>query len=84
MGLIARLAKARVTTESFDARVGQVLCFVAAVALFVVAVLKLSRLRLSEGQLIIGLLAAIACTLLLVVLGLLIPISIAVRKGRQE
>ncbi|HUT32365.1 MAG TPA: hypothetical protein VNE39_02705 [Planctomycetota bacterium] len=83
MGPIARLAKARVTTDFFDARLGQLVCFVAAVALFVIAVLKLCRLQLTEGQLVIGLLAAIACSLLLVVLGFLIPISIAVRKGGQ-
>ena len=84
MGPIARLAKARVTTDFFDARLGQVICFVAAVALLVAAVLKLCRLGLPEGQLIIGLLAAIACSLLLVVVGLLLPISAASRKGRQE
>lgn len=84
MGPIAWLAKARVTTDLFDARLGQMVCFVAAIALFVIAVLKLCRLGLTEGQLIIGLLAAIACSLLLVVLGFLIPVSAAVRKGRQE
>ncbi|MBM4040226.1 MAG: hypothetical protein FJ290_17105 [Planctomycetes bacterium] len=83
MGPIARLAKARVTTALFDARVGQILCFVAAIALFPLVVLKLTRLQLTEGELIIGLLAAGACSLLLVVLGLLIPISVPVRKGRQ-
>jgi Na+(H+)/acetate symporter ActP len=84
MGPVGRLAKARVTTDFFDARLGQMLCFVAAIALFVLAVLKLCRLGLTEGQLIIGLLAAIACSLLLVVLGLLLPISAALRKDRQE
>ncbi|MBM4033516.1 MAG: hypothetical protein FJ291_17275 [Planctomycetes bacterium] len=84
MGPIGRLAKARVTTELFDARLAQVLCFIAAVGIFVAVVLKLCRLRLTEEQLIIGLLAAIACSLLLVVLGLLLPISAALRKDRQE
>ena len=84
MGQIPRLAKASVTTDTFDGRLGQMVCFVAAVVLFALAVLKLSRLQLTEGQLVIGLLAAIACSLLLVVLGFLIPISIAVRKGRRE
>ena len=84
MGQIPRLAKASVTTDPLDGRLGQIVCFVAAVVLFALAVLKLSRLQLTEGQLVIGLLAAIACSLLLVVLGFLIPISIAVRKGRRE
>jgi hypothetical protein len=84
MGPLARLAGARITTDFFDARLGQGVCFVAAVVLLVAVVLKLSRLGLSEGQLIIGLLAAIACSLLFVILGLLLPISASVRKGRQE
>lgn len=76
MGFLARLAKAPLTTARFDARLGQIVCFVAAIAVFVLAVLKLCSLRLTERELFIGLLAAIACTLLLIVIGLLLPISV--------
>ncbi len=84
MGYLSRAARTAITSDRLDARVGQMLCFVGAAALFVLAVRKLCTLYLEEGVLIVGLLAAIACSLLLVVLGLLIPISIALRKGRQE
>ena len=84
MGLLARLGKARVTTDAFDARVGQILCFAAAVAIFAVAVLKLCSMRIEEGLLIVGLLATIACSLLFVVIGLLLPISARARHGSDK
>ena len=71
---LIRIAKRRLTSDRADARAGQIICFAAAVALFTLAVLKLCSLRLPEGPLIIGLLAALACALLLIVLGLLLPL----------
>lgn len=84
MGIFTRVANVPLTTERLDAWLGQILCFVAAVVLLVIAVRKLCSLQLAEGQFLIGLLATIACSLLLVVLGLLLPISVAVRKGGQR
>ena len=84
MRLLARLAKARVTTDTFDWRLGQIVCFVAAIVVFALAVLKLCSMRLDEGTLIVGLLAALACSLLFVVLGLLLPISAKARQGREK
>ena len=84
MRLLARLAKARVTTDAFDWRVGQIVCFAAAVVVFALAALKLCSMRLDEGTLIVGLLAATACSLLFVVLGLLLPISARTRRERDK
>ena len=72
MNPLIRLAKTPITTHRLDARLGQMVCFVGAILLFAAAVLKLCSLRLTEGELVIGLLAAIACTLQLVVIGLLL------------
>jgi len=82
MKALIRLACHRLTTDRAAAGVGQIACFAAAIVLFALAVLKLCSLRLPEGQLIIGLLNAIACTLLLVILGLLLPL--AVRADSRE
>jgi hypothetical protein len=59
----------------------QLACFVAAIAVFRLAVFKLSDIASDAGQILIGLLAAIACTLLLIVLGLLLPITVGERAS---
>ena len=55
----------------------QFACFAAAIAVFALAVLKLSSLGLSEGDLIIGLLAAAACMMLMILIGLVLPSAAA-------
>ena len=82
MKSLIRLVGTRLTSDRADARVGQIVCFAGAIALFVIATLRLCALRLPEGQLLIGLLAALACTLLLMLIGLLLPL--AVRPGPRD
>ena len=58
----------------------QLACFAAAMAVFIVPVLKLSSLGLTEGDLMIGLLTATACMLLMVNLGVVLPLAARVGK----
>ena len=80
----SQLARLRVTSDRLDLCIGRVACFAAAALLFPLAVLKLCSLGLPQGQLVIGLLAALACTLLMIVLGLLLPLTAAAPLRRDH
>lgn len=75
MSRLLRIFVWRLSTDTFDVRLSQWLCFAAAPAVLVMAVLKLSRLPLTEAEVLIGLLASLAVTLLLVILGLVLPLA---------
>ena len=75
MSLYKRLVAMRVTTDAFDIRVGQALCFVAAPVLLVVALIGLARLAASPGEVFLGVLGSVTVALLLVVLGIVLPLA---------
>ena len=64
------------TSGYFGIRVGQVVMFASSVLFFGAAVWKLWSLHLDEGELVVGLLAALACMLLMMVIGLIIPMTV--------
>jgi hypothetical protein len=76
MKSLIHIPNMRLITDRSAARVGQLVCFVASIVVFMCAVLKLCSLQLSEGQLIIGLLAAGSCMLLIAVIALLLPLAV--------
>ncbi|MBI1374605.1 MAG: hypothetical protein GC159_17950 [Phycisphaera sp.] len=76
MKKLTQIATAQITHNRVDVLVGQLVCYAAALVLFVAAVIKLCTLGLDEGELIIGLLAAVACMLLMVNAGLLLPLQV--------
>jgi hypothetical protein len=80
MNLLCILAK-RLTSPRFDARLAQIACYAGGLVTFVAAVLKLCSLPVSEFQLLVGLLLAVACLLLCITLGTLVPL--AARLSRQ-
>jgi hypothetical protein len=65
----------RLSSERFDVRLGQLLCFAAGPALLVVALVGLGRLALTPGEAFIGVLASLAVALLLVMLGIVLPLA---------
>ena len=75
MSVLKNLFVLRVTTDAFDIRVGQALCFAAAPVLLVVALGGLARLAVSPGEVFLGVLGSLTVVLLLVVLGLLLPLA---------
>jgi len=76
MNAIARLAR-RLTSDRFDASIGSKLLYGGALLIFVLGVLKLTRLGLTEVQLVFGLLLSICVTMQVIVAGMLLEM-----KGR--
>jgi hypothetical protein len=71
MGCLCEALRRKIASEKFVKDAAQALLFNGAGTLLVLSVLKLTSLPLTEGQLIIGLLAACAVSLQLVILGVL-------------
>ena len=65
----------RLSSERFDVRLGQLLCFAAGPALLVVAIGGLASLALTPGEAYLGVLASVAVALLLVMLGIVLPLA---------
>jgi len=84
MSRILNLAKRKLTSDLFDVRVGQIVLFAGVLLLFGCVVLKLPGLHLDQGQLLIVLLSAIACMLLLILIGLVLPLSVAAAAGNVK
>jgi hypothetical protein len=75
MSRFVRVLGVRLSSERFDARLGQLLCFAASPALLVVGLGGLARLALTPGEAFIGVLASLAVALLLVILGIVLPLA---------
>jgi hypothetical protein len=75
MSLFPRVLQTRLSSERFDVRLGQLVCFGAAPALLVVAFVGLGRLALTPGEAFIGVLGSVAVALLLVILGIVLPLA---------
>ncbi len=70
----------KITKDAFDRRLGQVVCFAAAVLVLALSIWKLTHLDLTEAQLFFGVLLSFVMPLLLIAIGLLLPISTAIKK----
>jgi hypothetical protein len=75
MSLFSRVLETRLSWERVDVRLGQLLCFAAAPALLVVALVALGKVALTPGEALIGVLASAAVALLLVILGVVLPLA---------
>lgn len=82
-GTMARFFGHTISSEAFDTKLGQVVCFVAAVVLLAVSMWKLTQLDLNgEAQFFFGLLLSLCVPLLLVIVGLVLPMGAAAWKHR--
>ena len=72
---ITRFFGHTISSDAFDTRLGQVVCFVAGVLWLVVSIWKLTRFDLSEAQFFFGLLLSFCVPLLLVIVGLVLPMA---------
>jgi hypothetical protein len=75
MSRLRRIAGFRVSRESWDVRVAQAACFAASPAVLLLAVRALARNAATPGEMVVGLLAAVAVSLLCVILGLVLPLA---------
>lgn len=76
MSALLRLAGLRLYSEASVLQLVRLLCFAAAPALLVVALRAVARLAATPGEALMGVLAASAVALLLVVLGLVAPLAL--------
>jgi hypothetical protein len=75
MSRLRRIGKLRLSSEALDIRIAQVVCFSAAPALLFLAAYALRRHAATPGEVVVGLLAAVAVCLLCVILGLVLPLA---------
>ncbi len=79
MSSIRRLLEFRVSSEKFDVRLGQGLCFAAAPFAVAATALGIARLPLTEGEIVLTLLGGLALALQLVMLGMVMPLASAAK-----
>ena len=72
-GSIARLLGHTISSDAFDLKLGQGVCFLASTLILLVSLWELARLDLTEAQLFFGLLLSLCVPLLLLVVGLVLP-----------
>lgn len=75
MSRFLRIFAWRITTQTFDVLLGQGLCFIGAPAILVLTSLKLSRMSVTEGEALLGILASLGVAVSVVTLGLVLPLS---------
>ena len=64
-----------ITSQSFDVKVGQMGSWFAAVAVLGMGMYKLTKLPLNETELFFGILLVLTVTLLMVLMGLILPLT---------
>jgi len=72
-----------VSSEAFDVKLGQGVCFVGSVVVGVASWWKLLRLELSEPELFLGLLLSLCVPLLLIIVGMVLPGAVATSKPKS-
>ena len=75
MTLIGRILRYPVSSDSADTLFGQWAAYVAGLVTLVLALLAVSKVAESSGELVIGILVSLALALQLVLLGLLVPLT---------
>lgn len=81
---VLRLFTRNFTSTRFDTKTAQIASWFCSCLVFLVGTLKLTRLQLSEVELIFGLLLVLAVTLLGLIIGLLMPIVEFVAKQQKN
>ena len=74
MNALSRLLQRPLTSSMFDARVGQMACWLGSLLIMVLGIFKLTRLPLNETELFFGVLLVMTVTLLGVLIGLVLPL----------
>lgn len=69
-----------VSSDAFDIKLGQGVCFVGCMVMLAVSMWKLTQLELSEAEFFFGMLLSLCVPLLLVIVGLVLPSAVAASK----
>jgi hypothetical protein len=75
MSRFLRVCGWRVTTDAFDVRLGQWLCFFGAPAILIAASLKMPELSVTEREALLGILASLGVAISVVILGIVLPLA---------
>ena len=78
--IISRFFSHKISSDTFDTKLGQAVCFVAGLVVLALSMWKLTRLELSEAQFFFGLLLSLCVPLLFVIVGLVLPMATIARK----
>ena len=81
MNRLLRVMIQPLTPDRIDVKGGQIVCWLAAMAVLILGMLKLAELSLTEAELFVGLLLVLTVTLLMVLIGLVLPLSALCEKG---
>jgi hypothetical protein len=69
-----------VSSDAFDIKLGQSVCFVGSVVMLAVSMWELTQLELSEADFFFGMLLSLCVPLLLVIVGLVLPSAVVATK----
>lgn len=75
MSQILQWLRRPLSSQAFDVKAGQIVCWLVSPLVLVLGVFKLCRLPLNETQLFFGILLVLAVALLGVLLGLVLPLA---------
>ena len=75
MAGLRHFARRRLSSETFDIRLAQLVCFAASPALLLCAVFALQRHAATPGEVVVGLLAAVAVSIQCIILGIVLPMA---------
>ena len=79
-GNVTRFFGRTVSSEAFDAKLGQGVCFAGSMVMLVASLWKLTQLELSEAQFFFGMLLSLCVPLLLIIVGMVLPSAVAASK----
>ncbi len=78
--IMTRFFGRTVSSDAFDIKLGQSVCFVGSVVMLAVSMWELTQLELSEAELFFGMLLSLCVPLLLVIAGLVLPSAVVATK----
>ena len=81
---VLQLLQTKLTSEGFDAKTGQIVCWVFSVLILIVGFYRVTQLPLSEPGLLLGLLLVLILAVSGISLGLLLPIAQMAERSREE
>ncbi|TWT62075.1 hypothetical protein [Rubinisphaera italica] len=81
---LIKLFSRKLSSSRFDVQVGQIVCWVFAIFVMLIGITKVSRMGLSEAQLIFGILLVVVLTLQMIILGMILPMVDYVCQKQKE
>tara|TARA_R100000750_G_C2302092_1_gene79237 strand:- start:22 stop:288 length:267 start_codon:yes stop_codon:yes gene_type:complete len=84
MSKLIKLFTRKLSSSQVDVQIGQIVCWVFAIIVMLIGINKISRMDLSEAQLIFGILLVMILTLQMIIAGMILPIVDYVSQKQKE